>query len=252
MQVQLLTAQLGTAEATLAQRKSLTAPEPVEHSAPPQPAASHNEPPSNTTLMPSAHQSAPEATAGPCSNAGLAADQARLNDKVGDQIQNAIFNIEAMFGVAIYHLQLVPAQRLPAMSRYDGSSYDPNPPDVLYPNEVASKLTAIANETGGMLATMAASITGRKHSQYDIPAKLMSAAMARKDGDTLFDKVRLQYQQEYEKDPAMQHLIKEAGHSLDVGIGPPPPHRTAVQLIEDPMAIKKELAGQAMKAKEGD
>jgi hypothetical protein len=114
-----------------------------------------------------------------------------MSEKVGDQIQNTIFDVEAVFGSAVHHLHMIPAKRLPAMTRHDGSVYDPNPLHVMYPGEVAEVLTAMANQVGGVLASLAESITGRKHSQYAIPAKLISAAMTRDDGATFSEKVRL-------------------------------------------------------------
>jgi hypothetical protein len=171
--------------------------------------------------------------------------QARLNDEIGDQIQNTIFDIEASFGAAIHHMHLIPAQRLPTMIRYDGSPYDPNPPDVLYPKEVVERLTAIANEAGGILASLATRVTGKEHVQYNIPEKLVNAAMTRKDGKTFSEKVRLQYQQEYERDPAMQHLIQNDKNALRIDMGPPPPHRTAVNPTKGLAALKEGDGEQA-------
>ncbi|EAT82645.2 hypothetical protein SNOG_10310 [Parastagonospora nodorum SN15] len=136
-------------------------------------------------------------------------------NQLAGSVKNTMFDIEATLGVAQHHLLLIPYRRLPMAMKLDGTTFDPNPTGTLGPEEVAKVLESIGSEACQALQRVVAEIAGMTCSPYDIPAKLISAAMSRQDGTTYSEKIRLQYREEYEADPEMKLMLSEVGRLAD-------------------------------------
>ncbi|KAH3913184.1 hypothetical protein HBH56_112850 [Parastagonospora nodorum] len=166
-------------------------------------------------------------------------------NQLAGSVKNTMFDIEATLGVAQHHLLLIPYRRLPMAMKLDGTTFDPNPTGTLGPEEVAKVLESIGSEACQALQRVVAEIAGMTCSPYDIPAKLISAAMSRQDGTTYSEKIRLQYREEYEADPEMKLMLSEVGRLADRTLGMPPPDRkpSSTPATESIVKIKTELNG---------
>lgn len=149
--------------------------------------------------------------------------------KLRDRLESVMFNTEATLAVAQHFIMTMPYRKLPMAVNFDGSTFDPNPQGSRDPVEVAHILAALSDHTGGDLRAIYCDVTGLMSAPYEIPAKLISKAMRRDDGESYADKVRLQFLQEYNCDPQMKSMVGEVGAVLDHNLGPPPPRRLAVQ-----------------------
>lgn len=152
-------------------------------------------------------------------------------DEMAKRLETAMFNTEAALGAAQHYVLSMPYRKLPMAVRFDRSTFDPNPANSFDPVEVSNILAALSKETGGELRAVYNGVTGRTSAPYDIPARLISKAMTREDGDTLVNKVRLQYDEEYQRDPEMKLMIDEVGTAMDRNFSPPPPRRSAAQPV---------------------
>jgi len=141
------------------------------------------------------------------------------------RLKNIMFVVDANLSAAQHYIMSIPYRRMPAVQNYDGSTFDPNPIGSCDPAEVSDIITAIKDDTSGHLSQL----LGSNLPAYSIPAKLVSKAMTRADGDTYADKIRKEYDDQYQADPTMRSMLTEVGKVLDCNFGrPPPPHRQAV------------------------
>ncbi|RAR16572.1 hypothetical protein DDE83_000139 [Stemphylium lycopersici] len=152
-----------------------------------------------------------------------------------DNLENTLFSLEAIIGAAQHFVMAIPYRRMPLGESYDGTPFDPNPPNSLDPAEVSNLLAALKGESSGHLRNLIHLVTGDESEEYNIPAKVVSKAMTREGDESFSDKIRAQYQEEYQNDPAMRDMIQEPRKALENPFGPPPPHRLAAQPV--PQAV---------------
>jgi hypothetical protein len=143
----------------------------------------------------------------------------------GDRLEAVIFHVEAILGAAQHFVLNMPYRKLPLAEKFDGSTFDPNPPGSLDPTEVSQILAALKNESGGQLRSIYRDFTGRMSAPYDIPTKLISKALTRQGAESYTEKIRLQYFAEYAMDPEMKSLLPEVGTPMDHNLSAPPPYR---------------------------
>ncbi|EAT77943.2 hypothetical protein HBH56_178850 [Parastagonospora nodorum] len=101
----------------------------------------------------------------------------KIKDHVSDRIDTAIFSAEAHFASAIHQLQQIPAKRQDMIRLYGGASFDPNPPGIKYPDELAQDLQKASKDICSGLSSLGEMMTEKKHPSYNISRALVHRAL---------------------------------------------------------------------------
>ncbi|OAK93439.1 hypothetical protein IQ06DRAFT_299112 [Phaeosphaeriaceae sp. SRC1lsM3a] len=116
-----------------------------------------------------------------CMARHMAAEHSRIltdiRSKVADQIDAAIFHTQAHFGRAVHQLLCVPVKRQEKIQMFDGTTFDPNPPGLKYPDELAVDLRKAGENVSLKLSSLGELITEAKHPPYHISREMIHKAL---------------------------------------------------------------------------